>query len=142
MTAAPQKVLIYATLNDALLVFDEPDFPEIALQVPGGTIEPGEEPSDAATREFEEETGLRVPPVPPRPLTVQDDSFVRDGVTIVHRRHYFHIALVDAPTNWTHFEMSPSGGDDPILFRFSWISFPEAAQQLGMGMADAIPHLR
>ncbi|MCD7111730.1 NUDIX domain-containing protein [Rhizobium sp. DKSPLA3] len=139
--AATQKVLIYATLHDALLVFDEPDFPEIALQIPGGTIEPGEEPSDAATREFEEETGLRVP-APPRPLTVHDYSFVRDGVTIVHRRHYFHVALMDAPTNWTHFEMSPSGGGDRILFRFSWMSFPEAAQRLGMGMADAISHLR
>ena len=29
------KVLIYATWNDRLLVFEEPDFPETPLQVPG-----------------------------------------------------------------------------------------------------------
>jgi predicted NUDIX family NTP pyrophosphohydrolase len=34
-----------------------------AWMVPKGVIEPGEAPRDAASREFEEETGLRSPPL-------------------------------------------------------------------------------
>lgn len=52
------KVLIYATWNDRLLVFEEPDFPETPLQVPGGTVDAGEDILAAAYREFAEETGL------------------------------------------------------------------------------------
>ncbi|MBB3398844.1 8-oxo-dGTP pyrophosphatase MutT (NUDIX family) [Rhizobium sp. BK538] len=52
------KVLIYATWRDRLLGFDEPDFPEVALQVPGGTVETGEDIAAAALREFSEETGI------------------------------------------------------------------------------------
>jgi 8-oxo-dGTP pyrophosphatase MutT (NUDIX family) len=55
-----EKVLIYATSTRGLLVFDEPDFSEVPLQVPGGTVDPGEVLLEAARREFEEETGLQV----------------------------------------------------------------------------------
>ncbi len=50
-----EKALIYATTSRGLLVFDEPDFPEVPLQVPGGTVEVGEPVIDAARREFGEE---------------------------------------------------------------------------------------
>lgn len=58
----PDKALIYATSRRGLLVFEEPDFPEVPLQVPGGTIDVGEEPEVAAVREFLEETGLTETP--------------------------------------------------------------------------------
>lgn len=64
MVPDAHKVLIYATWRGRLLVFDEPDFPEIEFQVPGGTVEPGEATATAALREFTEETGLK----PNRPL--------------------------------------------------------------------------
>lgn len=53
-----RKVLIYATYDAKLLVFREPDFPTVPLQVPGGTLEPNETPLSGAKREFMEETGL------------------------------------------------------------------------------------
>ncbi len=53
------KVLIYATLRERLLVFAEPDSPQMPLQVPGGTVDPGEDVHLAAYREFEEETGIK-----------------------------------------------------------------------------------
>lgn len=50
--AIPRKVLICATSRRGLLVFDEPDYPDVPLQVPGGTVEPDEDLQAAAVREF------------------------------------------------------------------------------------------
>ncbi|MBB4956190.1 8-oxo-dGTP pyrophosphatase MutT (NUDIX family) [Agrobacterium vitis] len=91
-----EKVLIYATWEARLVVFDEPDFPELLLQVPGGTIELGEAPCHAARREFTEETGLTFEREA-QFLTTHDYHAVRDGRTIHHRRHFFHIPLETAP---------------------------------------------
>ncbi|WP_337441822.1 NUDIX domain-containing protein [Sinorhizobium americanum] len=92
MSPDAQKVLIYATWRGSLLVFDEPDFPEIELQVPGGTIEPGESPEGAAPREFFEETGLTLPDTATQ-FATRDFRYGKGDREICHRRHYFHVAL-------------------------------------------------
>lgn len=138
MTPDAFKVLIYAVWQDRLLVFNEPDFPDQWLQVPGGTIEPGEVPEIAAGREFFEETGLAVE-VPLHPLTVQEYRFEKDGREICHRRHYFLLRLTgDYPDTWIHLEEHSFDGGGPIRFRFFWMEFDKAARQLGGGMADAL----
>jgi len=135
------KVLIYAVWRDRLLVFDEPDFPDQWLQVPGGTMEPGEAPDIAAAREFFEETGLVVE-APLQPLMVNDYRFQKDDREIRHRRHYFLLRLTaDYPDTWIHLEEHSFDGGGPIRFRFSWMSLDEAAHLLGGGMADALPLL-
>ena len=55
-----QKVVCYIVRDGQLLVFRHLDEPwdESGLQVPAGTIEPGETPEVAAVREASEETGL------------------------------------------------------------------------------------
>jgi 8-oxo-dGTP pyrophosphatase MutT (NUDIX family) len=40
------------------LIFSHPDYPEAGLQVPAGTLEPGEHPEAGVLREAYEETGL------------------------------------------------------------------------------------
>ncbi|MBV7519911.1 NUDIX domain-containing protein [Ensifer sp. ENS12] len=141
MSPDAHKVLIYATWQDQLLVFDEPDFPEIELQVPGGTMEPGESPETSALREFVEETGL----TPSRGLThlvTKDYSFRKEGQTICHRRHYFHVALAgEQQKTWLHHEMTPFGGGAPIRFRFFWLGLDEASRRLGYGMQDGLDYL-
>ena len=61
--------------DDTLLILkDRPEWQRGRLNLPGGKIEEGETPEEAATRELEEETGY-VPAVPVRQLgTMQDGS--------------------------------------------------------------------
>lgn len=136
MRATPDalKVLIYATWRGRLLVFDEPDFPEIEFQVPGGTVEPGEEIALAAAREFTEETGI-VPDAPLLPLAIDDYRFVRDNRELWHRRHFYTAQLGGAyPETWMHRELTPFDGGPPVVFRFSWMNQPAAKARLGYGM--------
>lgn len=134
---AVRKVLIYATSAKGLLVFDEPEFPHVALQVPGGTVEPDEPIEAAALREFEEETGLALS-LPPTLIETVDYSFTRDGVMHTHRRSYFHVQLGnDLPTEWRHHEMMAFDGSPPIEFRFFWLPIQQAKSSLGYGM-DAL----
>ena len=53
-----EKVVAYVTSGDRLLVFRHVHEPEAGIQVPAGTVEPGESPDDAVIREAHEETGL------------------------------------------------------------------------------------
>ncbi|GAA4704318.1 NUDIX domain-containing protein [Streptomyces youssoufiensis] len=54
------KVLCYAVRDGKLLVFRHTDYSyeEVGIQVPAGSIRPGETPEAAALREAGEETGL------------------------------------------------------------------------------------
>ncbi|MBB4094056.1 NUDIX domain-containing protein [Ochrobactrum pecoris] len=132
------KVLIYATWNDRLLVFEEPDFPETPLQVPGGTVDPGEDILAAAYREFAEETGLLYDEGMLHLETV-DYNYPEQGQTESHRRHCFHLRLKSpTPETWDHHEMSPCDGSAPILFRLFWLDRSSARNQLGLGMAKSL----
>ncbi|WP_349433991.1 NUDIX domain-containing protein [Pararhizobium sp. A13] len=135
------KVLIYATRKDFLLVFDEPDFPAVALQVPGGTIEPGEDILAAAQREFAEETGIQCD-APFALLATDDHRFVRGEREIWHRRSYFHVKLTgELAETWIHREMTPFGGGPPIRFRFFWMRIEHAALKLGYGMEQHLARI-
>lgn len=136
-----QKVLIYATSARGLLVFSEPDFPEIGLQVPGGTMEAGELPSYSAKREFEEETGLSAEVF--RFLGQTEHLKTYQGEERFYRRFYFQTHLSgDLSETWDHIERFPSDGAPPILFRFAWMS-PETAQgRLGYDHGELLHRLK
>lgn len=117
------KAYVYLTCGTDLLVFSEPDYPHVGLQVPGGTLDPGESYLQAARREFCEETGLS--------LDIALESFadqdrilknVPDCLDGLHRRRHFHGTIREkAAEEWEHFESSPSAGGPPIRFRLFWI---------------------
>ncbi len=134
MTSPPRKVLIYATSAQGLLVFDEPDFPEVPLQVPGGTVEPGEDDLSAARREVEEETGLACTPLV-EPMGIVEFRAERDGEERVQWRSRFRLRLPgEFPSRWEHLERTPSTGVAPIRFRLFWIDPREARWRLGLQM--------
>lgn len=119
------KVVLYATWRGRLLVFREPDFPEYGIQVPGGTMEAGETPEQAARREFLEETGLVAPDV----LTLLGERDYHyappGGPARQHRRWYFHLPLEgEFAESWEQMEMHPDAGGPPIRFALYWLDLP------------------
>lgn len=124
------KAYIYLTAGRDLLVFRQPDQPWVGLQVPGGTVDPGESHLQAALREFHEETGLALPhalDALTEQMVLYDNAAGRD----VHHRRLYHArmpvtAQARRRARWEHFEMSPSAGGDPIRFELFWMDIDAA----------------
>lgn len=128
MLYVKRKVAAYITRDDQLLVFHEPHAPEAGVQVPGGTMEAGEDPREAVLREAREETGLDGLELVAYLGRHESTLEVRNGERIAIQRHYFHLRLQgDAPQRWRHWEMTPSEGEDgPILLELWWTPLGEA----------------
>ena len=114
------KVVAYVVRRDQLLVFVHPLHPEVGLQVPAGTVEPGESPAVALLRELREETGLSEFG---KPTYLGEATFdmAQFGRAESHRRYFYRVPLAQgAPERWRHLETS--GGTTPAeLFEFFWV---------------------
>ncbi len=124
------RVFTYITQGSKLLVLDYVDHSYLEPQIPGGTIEPGESPEEAALREAEEETGL---------IDLKFVSFLgsfnRDLRTIGRdetiKAWFFHLEAADStPQRWRHTELDPHDGTVPILFELYWVPM-DAIPKLG-----------
>jgi ADP-ribose pyrophosphatase YjhB (NUDIX family) len=122
------KVLAYITRERdgrrELLVFTHRDDPEAGVQVPAGTVEPGEPIEDALFREIREESGLT------------DVQLVRklaehEEVEWDNFRHVFHlIAPNGAPDRWTHI-VHGQGEDAGMVFEYRWVDLSERVELAG-----------
>jgi 8-oxo-dGTP pyrophosphatase MutT (NUDIX family) len=115
------KALCYIVRDGRLLVFRHVDhsFEEVGIQVPGGTVKPGEDPEEAALREAREETGLRELSVV-RKLGTYDYDITPYRAEI-HRCRVFQLALhEETPDRWASREENDGMGE-PIRFECFWI---------------------
>ena len=122
-----QKVVCYIVRDGRLLVFKHLDEPwdESGLQVPAGSIQPGETPEVAAIREASEETGLKgLRLVRKIGETQYDMAPYRPEL---HHRHIFHLE-VEGPMNGEELtalvasnEEDPDDGSGPKRFECYWV---------------------
>ncbi|MGH2547860.1 MAG: NUDIX hydrolase [Thermomicrobiales bacterium] len=126
-----RKVVAYVTRDDQLLVFSQPNGTEAGIQVPAGTMEPGETPEVAVLREAFEETGL---------AGLEIVSFLgerqietrRNGKLELHHRYFFHLRCTHpAPEQWEHEETDPHGGSTgQIILALYWVKLPHEVPEL------------
>lgn len=90
----PPRIKVYAYIldtfadGDRLLVFEHVDYPEAGIQVPGGSVEPGESPADAVIREVCEETGIETLKLVGKLGEVYKDM-AEFGLNSIHERHFY-----------------------------------------------------
>ncbi|SDT44634.1 NUDIX hydrolase [Microlunatus soli] len=134
-----EKVLIYLTRDPSeLLVLEHTDeYPTAGVQVPGGGVEPGEQPAAAAVRELAEETGLHS-----RSPAVYLESRIWDqAVAPSMVRHYFWVAApADAPDRWSHV-VTAGEEDEGMLFWLTFRSRNTAGLTAGYGWDSALDRL-
>ena len=122
-----EKVQAYITRETAagreLLVFMQVSKPYELVEVPGGTVDPGEPPDDAVLREVLEESGLtgRIA----RKLAAE----LRQSPSHTELRHVYHIEADELPETWLH-TVTGCGDDCDMLFRYFWLPVEAAKVEL------------
>ena len=115
-----QRVVAYITREKEngreLLVFEDPEHPEIGLQVPAGRLDPGEELKTALLREIEEESGLGDVRV------VRELRGFESHYESRYDNHGFHlVADEDLPDEWDYV-VRGDGDDAGLTFHYRWVT--------------------
>lgn len=132
------KVFAYILSRGRLLTLECPGDIYNGMQVPAGTVEPGESPVAAVLREAEEETGLAgleiVSFLGRRQRDMQDY-----GLQELHDRHFFELRFPGVTEDaWSHIDRNARGG--PKRFNLAWRTTAEAQRQL-VADHDALMHV-
>ncbi|MDP9901511.1 8-oxo-dGTP pyrophosphatase MutT (NUDIX family) [Variovorax ginsengisoli] len=115
------------------------------MQLPKGTVEPGETPEDAVRRELLEESGIRFegPLVPLGTLDRECEAGVEGNV---HRHaQLWHLYAMHTDRDWPEtFSHVASGSpeEDGLVFEFRWLTPTEPIDGFAMPYRLAIERLR
>ncbi len=137
VTRAANELLVFTGHNDG------------GVQVPRGTLEPGESAVTAGKRELFEESGLQIDhAVSLRRSAFQLARAVRDKYPPDHPKqrqvwlyHHFHfIAPPSTPDAWTH-RVSAGPSDAGRLYQYSFqpLETVELAHEMGVGLQALLP---
>jgi len=114
-------VYAYITWGNHLLVFRHVDYPDAGIQVPGGTVEPGESFKVALMREVREETGLTDCTLMGL-LGEQERDMSSHGVNEIQHQRFYHLKCGGTPPeHWRHVEEYADDGSGPLVFEYSWV---------------------
>ncbi|MDM9581372.1 NUDIX domain-containing protein [Nostoc sp. GT001] len=127
-----KKAIAYVTNKDGLMVFTHTDFPEAGVQVPAGTVEESEEPSEAVLREIYEESGVKgVRIIELLGIYQYNMTPYRDEI---QERYVYHLELTQpTPSTWRHWEIHSSTSKNPIAFDFYWVKLDSSNLGLAGG---------
>ena len=122
------KVLAYITRERdgrrELLAFTHRDYPEAGVQVPAGTVEPGEAIEAALFREIREESGLTN-------LRLVRKLAEHAETEWGQIRNVFHLVAPNgAADRWTHV-VHGQGEDAGMVFEHCWIDLSERMELAG-----------
>lgn len=135
-----KRVFTYITHKGKLLVFDHVENPDLGMQIPGGTIEDGELPEQAAIREAKEETGLSEMSVKSFLGEFKKDLALIGRKETIHA-WFFHLeASGQPPLRWRHSETDPHDRTDSIEFELYWVELYPKPELGGIddGMYDQL----
>ena len=124
-----KRVYLYIINCHKVLVLRHVDFQNLGLQIPGGTVEKDETPSDAAAREALEEPGLEQPGAPEF-LDVTVIESQRSDEKLLEAWFYRLAMSGKVPDVRVHTEVYASGSDEKVRFELSWISISDAKECL------------
>jgi 8-oxo-dGTP pyrophosphatase MutT (NUDIX family) len=124
-----RRVVAYVTRvrggTTELLVFEDPDNPQVGVQVPAGRLDDGEELEEGLLRELAEETGVE------RARVIRELPGFEEHYPSRYENHGFHVVLdADAPDEWEHVVYG-DGNDAGLVFRFRWVAVEAGLQLFG-----------
>ena len=112
-----RKSIGYVTLDGQILFFTPLELPDSGAELPGGTLEPDEDPEAGLLRELEEETGLTDFGAPEFLGMMEFDP--ADDRNEIHNRYFYHVPLrTRAPATW---ERVVEEGNGTFTFQFFWV---------------------
>lgn len=119
-----QKACAYITRNDSeLLVFEGPGHE--GLQIPKGTVEPGEDPREAVVREIIEESGLAT--VESLRHLITDVWKRRESPPKRYVRNFYEVSVYESRDSWSH-TVTGTGEERGATFEYSWVDLPCEAE--------------
>lgn len=126
------KVLAYITRQTStgpeLLIFAHRDYPEAGLQVPGGTLEEGENPLAGVLREVKEEAGLENFS---EVALLGETTYVATEKKEIHTRTFFQL-IYDAVCEETFTHTVSAGEEDVgLVFNYRWVKLMEVPELAG-----------
>ncbi|AGU50735.1 putative hydrolase, NUDIX family [Variovorax paradoxus B4] len=142
-TAIPKACACLVDARGRLLVFRHPG--DGNMQLPKGTIEPGESPEVAVRRELLEESGIdHVGELHPLGTLQRDCEAGIEGNTLRHPQ-LWHLFLMRAdgplPETFDHVAMG-SPEEDGLVFSFSWLAAGDGIDNFALPYRQAIARVR